>query len=84
MLSVNYSELRNNLKDYCDKTIDDLETLLITRKNDRNVVMLSLEEYNNLIENAYIMKDSDYYKDLVARVKDIEEGKLLARDIIEG
>lgn len=84
MLAVNYSELRNNLKDYCDKTIDDLETLLITRKNDRNVVMLSLEEYNNLIENAYIMKDSDYYKDLVARVKDIEEGKLLARDIIEG
>ncbi|MCI7239009.1 MAG: type II toxin-antitoxin system prevent-host-death family antitoxin [Anaerococcus sp.] len=82
MLSVNYSELRNNLKDYCDKTIDDLETLLITRKNDRNVVMLSLEEYNNLIENAYIMKDSDYYKDLVARVKDIE--KLLARDIIGG
>lgn len=46
--------------------------------------MLSLEEYDNLIENAYIMKDSDYYKDLVARVKDIEEGKLLARDIIEG
>lgn len=84
MLAVNYSELRNNLKDYCDKTIDDLETLLITRKNDRNVVMLSLEEYNNLIENAYIMKDSDYYKDLVAMVKDIEEGKLLARDIIEG
>ncbi|MDY2919506.1 MAG: type II toxin-antitoxin system prevent-host-death family antitoxin [Anaerococcus sp.] len=82
MLAVNYSELRNNLKDYCDKTIDDLETLLITRKNDRNVVMLSLEEYNNLIENAYIMKDSDYYKDLVARVKDIE--KLLARDIIGG
>ena len=32
MLAVNYSELRNNLKDYCDKTIDDLETLLITRK----------------------------------------------------
>lgn len=84
MLAVNYSELRNNLKDYCDKTIDDLETLLITRKNDRNVVMLSLEEYNNLIENAYIMKASDYYKDLVARVKDIEERKLLARDIIEG
>ncbi|MDD7044160.1 MAG: hypothetical protein PUI05_01835 [Peptoniphilaceae bacterium] len=57
---------------------------LLREKNDKNVVMLSLEEYDNLIENAYIMKDSDYYKDLVARVKDIEEGKLLARDIIEG
>lgn len=83
MLAVNYSELRNNLKDYCDKTIDDLETILVTRKNDRNVVMISLEEYNNLLENSYIMSDSDYYKDLIQRVKDVEEDKVIQKDLIE-
>lgn len=83
MLAVNYSKLRNNLKEYCDKTIDNLETLLITRKDNRNVVMISLEEYNNLVENAYIMSDVDYYKDLVSRAKDIEEGKFKLKDIIE-
>lgn len=83
MLAVNYSELRNNLKDYCDKTIDNLETVLITRKNDRNVVMISLEEYNNLVENSYIMSDVDYYKDLVQRVKDVENDKVIQRDLIE-
>lgn len=83
MLAVNYSELRNNLKDYCDKTIDNLETVLITRKNDRNVVMISLEEYNNLVENSYIMSDADYYKDLVQRAKDVEDDKIIQKDLIE-
>ncbi len=83
MLAVNYSELRNNLKDYCDKTIDNLETILVTRKNDRNVVMISLEEYNNLLENSYIMSDSDYYKDLIQRAKEVEEDKVIQKDLIK-
>lgn len=83
MLAVNYSEIRNNLKDYCDMTIDNLETVLITRKNDRNVVMISLEEYNNLVENAYVMSDANYYKDLVQRAKDVEDNKTIQRDLIE-
>ena len=83
MLAVNYSEIRNNLKDYCDRTIDNLETVLITRKNDRNVVMISLEEYNNLVENTYVMSDADYYKDLVQRAKDVEDNKIIQRDLIE-
>lgn len=83
MLAVNYSEIRNNLKEYCDRTIDNLETVLITRKNDRNVVMISLEEYNNLVENAYVMSDANYYKDLVQRAKDVEDNKIIQRDLIE-
>lgn len=83
MLAVNYSELRNNLKDYCDRTIDNLETVLVTRKNSRNVVMISLEEYNNLVENSYIMSDADYYKDLIQRAKDVEDDKIIEKKLIE-
>ena len=45
--------------------------------------MISLEEYNNLVENAYIMSDSDYYKELTKRAKDVENNILVERDIIE-
>lgn len=83
MLAVNYSELRNNLKDYCDRTIDNLETVIVTRKNSRNVVMISLEEYNNLVENSYIMSDADYYKDLIQRAKDVEDDKIIEKKLIE-
>ena len=48
MLAANYTALRNNLKDYCDQVCDTRDTLIVTRKSDRNVVMMSLERYNEI------------------------------------
>ena len=57
MLAVNYTNLRENMKNYMDKVTDDYETMIVTRKNNRNVVMMSEESYNNLMENLYLMED---------------------------
>ncbi|MDR1764688.1 MAG: type II toxin-antitoxin system Phd/YefM family antitoxin [Lachnospiraceae bacterium] len=54
MLAVNYTKLRGNMKEYLDKVVSDYETMIVTRKNNRNVVMLSVESYNNLLENSYV------------------------------
>ena len=43
MLAVNYTNLRENMKNYMDKVTDDYETMIVTRKNNRNVVMMSEE-----------------------------------------
>ena len=75
MLSVNYSNMRDNFKDYCDKVTDDYETVIVTRKNDKNVVMISLEEYNNMKENLYIMSNKKDYDRLVTSKKQLEAGK---------
>lgn len=83
MLAVNYSELRKNLKDYCDRAVDNLETVVVTRKDNKNIVVISLDQYNNLLENAYIMSDSDYYEDLVNRAKDLENGKGIQKSLEE-
>ncbi len=50
MLAVNDTNLRDNMKTYMDKVTDDYETIIVTRKNNKNVVMLSEEAYNNLKE----------------------------------
>ena len=39
MLAVNYTNLRDNMKAYMDKVTDDYETMIVTRKNNKNVVM---------------------------------------------
>ncbi|MCL1872642.1 MAG: type II toxin-antitoxin system prevent-host-death family antitoxin [Clostridiales bacterium] len=52
MLAVNYSTIRNSLKDYCDKVTDENETVIVTRKDEKNVVLISLEEYNSLKKAA--------------------------------
>ena len=46
MLAVNYSTIRKKFKDYCDKVTNEFETVIVTRKDEKNVVIISLEEYN--------------------------------------
>ena len=55
MLAVNYTNFRENMKEYMDKATNDYETMIVTRKNNKNVVMISEETYNNLMENIYVM-----------------------------
>lgn len=61
MLAVSYTNFCENMDDYVDKVTDDYETMIVTRKNNRNVVMMSEEAYNNLMENLYIMEDRANY-----------------------
>jgi len=65
MLAVNYSTIRNNLKNYCDLVTDNCETVIVTRKDEKNVVMISLDEYNNMLENLFIMSDKVNYERLL-------------------
>ena len=79
MLAVNYSTIRNNLKDYCDKVTDDYETVIVTRKNEKNVVIISLEEYNNMMENLYIMSNRKNYERLMESRRQIEKGAVVSK-----
>ena len=83
MIATNYSEVRNNLKTYCDKATQDYETIIITRKNNENVVLMSEEEYNNLMENLYIRSNLKYYQKLVESIKEVEKGNVKEHDLIE-
>ncbi|MBQ1994055.1 MAG: type II toxin-antitoxin system Phd/YefM family antitoxin [Lachnospiraceae bacterium] len=83
MLAVNYTNLRENMKTYMDKVTDDYETMIVTRKDNKNVVMLSEEVYNNLIENAYIMGNKANYDWLMESKKQLENGKFAKHNLIE-
>ncbi len=51
MLTVNYSRLRANLKEYCDRAADEGEPVLVTRRGG-NVVILGAAEYNALVKGS--------------------------------
>ena len=61
MLAINYSTLRNSMKKYFDFITDSFETLVVTRKSGDNIVIMSEETYNNLIENNYIRQSKANY-----------------------
>ena len=83
MLAVNYTNLRDNMKTYMDKVTDDYETMIITRKNNKNVVMLSEESYNNLMENIYVMGNKANYDWLMESKTQLENGEYSAHDLSE-
>jgi len=80
MLAVNYSTLRNNLKDYCDTVTDGYETVIVTRKDEKNVVLISLEEYNALAKAA---KNAEYLSMLDRSIAQLESGNIVNKTMEE-
>lgn len=80
MLAVNYSTIRNNLKEYCDKVTDQWETVIVTRKEEKNVVILSLDNYNALVKAAHNAE----YLDMIDRsIEQAKSGKVVVKTIEE-
>lgn len=80
MLAVNYSTIRSKLKDYCDKVTEDNETVIVTRKDEKNVVLISLEQYNELIKLA---RNVEYLNKIDKSMKQVEDGKVVTKTIEE-
>lgn len=83
MLAVNYTELRGNMKECMDKVSDDCETIIVTRKKNKNIVMMSEEAYNNMMENMHLMGNQTNYNWLMESKKQLEEGCCHVKELIE-
>jgi len=80
MLAVSYSTVRNNLKDYCDKATDENETVIVTRKDDKNVVIISLDAYNTITKAA---RNAVYLDKIDRSIDQIETGNVMTKTMAE-
>ena len=48
MIAINFTTARNRFKDFCDKITNESETVIVTRKAEKNIVMISAERFNEL------------------------------------
>ena len=81
MKVINYTDLRLNLKKWMDSVTDDMEEIIVKRKDNKDLVLISLEEYNALNETNYLLsgKNRDI---LLQSVKDIQENKSLVQNAL--
>ena len=56
MKAISYTAARENLAATMDKVCQDHAPIVITRKREQSVVMLSLEDYEALEETAYLLQ----------------------------
>lgn len=80
MVAANYTSVRNNLKEYCDMAYDAGETVIVTRKARKNVVILSLERFN-LMEKA--IRNSKYLDKLDRAFDQLYAGRGQEHELIE-
>jgi len=72
MQVVNYSHARNNLKSIIDDVCDNNEEVIITTKNDKSVVILSMDEYNRT--------HAEIKKSVQISLEQIERGETMSID----
>lgn len=82
METVNYTDFRSNLKHWLDKVVNDVSDIVIKRKNGKDLVLISLDEYNSLKETTYLLtgKNRDI---LLNSIKELEAGKGVQKDLME-
>jgi antitoxin YefM len=63
--------------------VHDFETIIVTRKQGENVVIISETEYNNLMENLYIRNNKEDYQRLLKSIDQLKKGKGKIRELVE-
>ncbi len=83
MTVVNYSDFRKNLKLNLDSACDNKETVIVSRSNNKNVAIISLDEYNSWQETRYLLSTANNRKRLEEAVKQVEQGIFERHNLIE-
>ena len=72
MQAVNYSHARNNLKAIIDDVCDNNEEVIITTKNNKTVIIQSMDEYNRT--------HAEIKKSVQRSLEQIERGETMSID----
>lgn len=83
MLAANYSEFRGDLKKFLDNVEFNRETLIIKRGKGIGTVMISLEEYNSLMETVHLLSSKANADRLYESLEQIKDGHIVTNDLIE-
>lgn len=83
MIAANYTEFRIGLKKYLDDVEQNNETLIIKRGTGKGTVLISLDEYNSIMETVHLLSSKANADRLYESIKQMKEGKVVQRDLLE-
>ncbi len=83
MLAANFTEFRTELKKYLDNVENNNETLIIKRNSGRGTVIISLDEYNSIMETVHLLSSKANADRLYESIQQIKDGKVITKDLIK-
>jgi antitoxin YefM len=83
MIAANYTEFRTRLKKFLDNVEENNETLIIKRGVGKGTVMISLDEYNSIMETLHLLSSKANADRLYESIDQMKKGKAVRRRLIE-
>ncbi|GAB3540978.1 type II toxin-antitoxin system Phd/YefM family antitoxin [Spirosoma fluminis] len=83
MQVINYSEFRRSMKAKLDQVSDDGDMVIINRSGSKNVVLISLREYNSLKETLHLLSSERNRNRLMDAVDRSNRGEYENHGLIE-
>ncbi len=83
MEAITYTNARQNLAKTMEKVCQDHSPVIITRKKNESVVIMSLEDYKALEETAYLLRSPKNMRRLIESISQLENGNGTERALID-
>ena len=83
MIAANYTEFRTSLKKFLENVEDNNETLIIKRGTGKGTVLISLNEYNSIMETGHLLSSKKNADRLYESIEQMKNGKVVRKGLIE-
>jgi antitoxin YefM len=80
---LNYTQFRSNLKPVLDNVVADNDLVIINRGENNNAVIISLDEYNSLIETIHLLGTKKNAKRLYDAIERDKKSEFLSQGLKE-
>jgi len=81
MKVVNFSEARNKLKTVLDQVVNDADYTIISRRDADDAVVMSLDQFNGLMETVHLLKSPANATHLAKSIKQYQKGQVVQREL---
>ena len=82
MRVINFSEARNKLKNVLDQVVNDADYTIISRRDADDAVVMSLDQFNGLMETVHLLKSPANAVHLAKSIKQYRKGEVVERGLV--
>jgi len=83
MKVINFSEARNRLKSVLDQVVADADYTVISRRDADDAVVMSLDQFNSLMETVHLLKSPANAVHLAKSIKQYRSGKVKKNELLD-
>ena len=83
MDAISYTTAAQNLAQTMDRVCNEHEAIIVTRDEQKSVVIISLDDYKSLEATAFLLRSPKNAERLLASITELEAGNGTERELLD-